>query len=346
MWFAPLWVAAQTVEMAPVKSQSVSRQLRLPAELTAYERVDLTARVGGYVERVLVDRGAFVKRGQVLVELSAPEMAAQIAEAQARAASQKSQQAEAEAREAAAAATLERMAKAAKTPGAVAGNELVLAEKQRDAARSSVASARESVRAAEAHVRALQELQSYLKVTAPFEGQVIERMAHPGMLAGPAAGPLLRLENVARLRLTVAVPENEAGRIPRGARLTFAVPAYPGQTFEGVVARVPQSLDAKTRTLPAELEVANGGGRLAPGMYAEVVWPSNQADVLLVPATAVVTTTERVFVIRAHQGKAEWIAVKKGPAHGDLVEVSGALRPGDAVVKRASDEIRPGQPLR
>jgi membrane fusion protein, multidrug efflux system len=98
--------------------------------------------------------------------------------------------------------------------------------------------------------------------------------------------------------------------------------------------------------MPVELDVTNRDGSLAPGMYPSVKWPIRSAKpALYVPKTSVVTTTERVFVIRSREGKAEWVDVKKGPAEGDLIEVMGALRAGDRVVRRGTDEIRPGAPL-
>jgi multidrug efflux pump subunit AcrA (membrane-fusion protein) len=124
------------------------------------------------------------------------------------------------------------------------------------------------------------------------------------------------------------------------------VPAYPGETFHGVVKRMSRSLDPKTRSMPVELEVENGGLRLAPGMYAQVSWPVRRPHPsLLVPAGSIVTTSERVFVIRLKEGKAEWVNVERGNASGDLVEVLGPLHEGDLVVRRGSDELRPGTPL-
>jgi membrane fusion protein (multidrug efflux system) len=129
----------------------------------------------------------------------------------------------------------------------------------------------------------------------------------------------------------------------KGARVGFTAPAYPGETFFGVVSRIAHSLDPKTRTMPVELDVANRGDRLAAGMYPAVQWPVRSArKMLLVPPTAIVTTSERVFVIRVRDGAAEWVDVKKGPPQGDLVEVLGPLAEGDTVVRRGSDEIRPG----
>jgi RND family efflux transporter MFP subunit len=145
----------------------------------------------------------------------------------------------------------------------------------------------------------------------------------------------------------MAVPESDVAGIVAGARVPFTVPAYPGQTFTGTVARAARILDPKTRTMPVELDVANPGGRLAPGMYPEAQWPVRKGGAaLLIPPTAIATTTERSFVIRVEEGKAKYVAVKKGAAHGDLVEVMGALKEGDVLVRRATDELREGSAIR
>jgi RND family efflux transporter MFP subunit len=309
--------------------------------------VSLHARVAGYVDKVLVDRGSAVKQGQLLVELSAPEMAARIAEAESRVHGAQSDRIQAEAQLAAAQSTWDKLKKAAETPGVIAGNELTLAEKQVDAARALVSARRQAVDAAEAAVRAQKLVEDYLQITAPFDGVVTDRLVHPGALVGPGADPvLLVIQQVSHLRLTVAVPEQDIGGIVSGAKVEFRVPAFPERTYTGTVARVAHSLDPKTRTMPVELDVLNRDGSLSPGMYPSVKWPVRRSrPSLLVPKTAVVTTAERTFVIRGRDGKAEWVDVKKGAADGDLIEVMGNLEAGDMVVRRATDEIRDGASL-
>jgi|SRR5688572_10807659 len=339
---------AQAPETVIVKSAAVSRQLRLPGELLPYLKVELRARVSGYVESVEVDRGSVVKKGQTLVRLSAPELAAQVAEAEARTLAVEAQRAEAEAKALGAQSTFERLKQAALTPGVIAGNELVVAEKQAEAMRATVKALEAAAAAARSSVAPLKQMQSYLEVTAPFDGVITERHAHPGELAGPgtSAPPLLVLEQNSRLRLVVAVPESDIGGIRKGTKLAFRVPAYPGRQFSGTIARVATSLDAKTRTMPIELDVVNPGGALAPGMYPEVDWSSHRSrPSLLVPPTSVVTTTERTFVIRVRDGKAEWVNVMKGALAGEMVEVLGDLREGDRILRRATDEIRDGSPV-
>ena len=95
-----------------------------------------------------------------------------------------------------------------------------------------------------------------------------------------------------------------------------------------------------------ELDAYNKDGTLAPGMYPTVEWPVSTAQPLpVVPSTSVVTSTERTFVITVVNGRAHWVNVRKGTALGDSVAVQGELKPGEKVIKRASDEIREGSPV-
>jgi len=337
----------QSNELTPVVSKPVSRTIDLPAEIQPYLNVTLHSRVTGFVENVLVDRGSLVKQGDLLVELSAPEMKAQIAEAESKLQAGEAERVQAEAKLAGAQSTLERMREAAKTPGAIAGNELVLAEKEVDADKALVTSRQQASHAVQATVDALKTIESYLKITAPFEGIVTDRLVHPGALVGPNGNtPLMVLQQVSKLRVVVSVPEEDVGAIVRGASVFFRVPAYPERTFSGTVARIPRVLDPKTRSMGVELDVVNRDQSLSPGMYPTVSWPiRNAQQALFVPKTSVVTTTERTFVIRNKNGRAEWVDVKKGPSDGDLIQIIGPLKPGDRVVKRATDEIREGTVL-
>jgi RND family efflux transporter MFP subunit len=304
--------------------------------------VSLHAKIPGYVERVLVDRGSPVKRGDLLIEMTAPEMKAQIAEAESKVQAAESDRFQAEAQLAAAQSTRDRLKKAAETPGAIAGNELIQAEKQVEAAEALVRSREQASHAAQAAVQSQKDLEAYLRITAPFEGFVTDRMVHPGALAGPDS-PLLVVQQVSHLRLVVPVPEEDVGGIMRGGSVAFRVPAYPERTYSGTVARISHMLDPKTRTMPVELDVVNRDGSLAPGMYPSVKWPvRRERPALYVPKTSVVTTTERTFVIRDQNGHAEWVDVRKGASEDNLVEVMGNLRPGDRVMRLGTDELREG----
>jgi RND family efflux transporter MFP subunit len=343
-----LTAGAQTVELAPVVSKQISRTVELPGELQPFLAVSLHAKIPSYVERVFVDRGSPVKPGDLLVELSAPELKTRIAEAESKVQAADADRVQAEAQLAAAVSTSDRLKKAAETPGAIAGNELTQAQKQVEAAQAVVNSRVQARRVAESAVQAERDVEAYLKITAPFEGVVTDRLVHPGALVGPAADPaLLVIQQVSRLRLIVPVPEEDIGGVAPRASVIFRVPAYPERAYSGTVARIAHALDAKTRTMAVELDVFNRDGSLDPGMYPSVKWPVRRAhSALFVPKTAVVTTTERTFVIRSQQGRAEWVDVKKGESEGDLVEVLGNLKSGDMVVRRATDELHEGAAIK
>lgn len=340
-------LAAAQTEMVAVVSKPVSRTIDLPGEFQPFLRVEVHAKLAGYVERVLVDRGSVVKQGQPLAELSAPEIKAGMAEAQAHVQAVEADRLQAEAQLAGAQSALDHLKKAAETPGVIAGNEVIQAEKMVDAAKALVQSREQSRKAAQAVVDTEKELEAYLKIAAPFDGVVTQRLVHPGALVGPPTNPsLFVLEQIAHLRLVVAVPESVVGGIVKGAKVSFKVPAYPERAFSGTITRLAHSLDEKSRTMPVELDVANPGDALSPGMYPTVSWPVKRTlPVLYVPKTSIVTTNERTFVIRDHDGKAEWVNVKKGVADGDLQEVSGDLKAGDQLVRRGTDELRDGAPL-
>ena len=343
---APAPAAANAaVEVVRVTSKAVERQVKLPGELEPYLAVPMYAKLPGFVKRVAVDRGSTVKQGQVLVTLEAPEIQAQIAEAQSKAQALGLQRAEAEAKLASAQSTYDRLKAASATPGVVAENDVIVAQKNAEAAQALVRSYEDSIKAAQAQVESVNDLEQYLTLKAPFDGIITERNVHPGALVGTGTSspPLLRLHQVSRLRLVVAVPEALVGAMVKDARVPFTVPAYPGETFYGVANLVAHNLDEKTRSMPVELDVKNSDLRLSAGMYPEVQWPVRRPQPsLLLPPTTIVTTTERTFVVRVNNGVAEWVNVSRGARVGDLIEVFGALKEGDTIVRRGTDEIREG----
>jgi len=307
------------LETVQVEAQLIQAETVLQGELFPYQSVSLFARVPGYVERITVDRGSAVKAGQVILTLQAPELGAQRTEAEAKAQGDE--------------LTLKRLLVAASTPGSVSKQEL----DQADAV----------FRATSARALALRAQEQYLVLTAPFDGVVTERNVHPGALVGPptspSALPPVRIEHIARLRLTVFVPEAYAHSIPQGVQLSFSVRAFPNDRFSAPLSRVAHSLDSKTRTMPIELDVNNTDGKLAPGMFAQVVWPVvRKTPSLLVPVSAVVKSTERTFVDRVHEGTVEQVLVRLGLTQGGKVEVFGDLQKGDLILVRGREDLPAG----
>src|SRR5207237_2224298 len=177
--------APPSVEVVRVTSKAVERQVKLPGEFQPYLAVPIYAKLAGFVKRVAVDRGSTVKQGQVLVTLEAPEMQAQITEAQSKAQALGLQRAEAEAKLAAAQSTYDRLKAASATPGVVAENDVVVAQKNAEAAQALVRSYEDSIKAAQAQVQSVRDLEQYLTLKALFEGIITERNVHQGALVGP-----------------------------------------------------------------------------------------------------------------------------------------------------------------
>lgn len=315
--------SAFSVDPVPVVEKLLDATTALPGELTPYEQVDIYPRANGFVRTVKVDRGSLVKKGDLLVRLDAPELASQRLEAEARVAGDRS--------------TRDRLRAAQKqTPGAVAEHDIELAEA--------------ALQASSARVGSLRAMESYLIVTAPFDGIVTERGIHPGALVGPPAGgkgtPMVKMESVARLRLTVAVPEDQTSALKLGDAIEFSVRGWPQRTFRASLVRVAHSVDPRTRTMPVELDADNADGALAAGMYATVSWHARRpAPTLFVPESAICQGTERTFLVRIKNGQADPVTVQRGVSVGGTVEVFGNLQAGDVVARRGSEELKAGTPV-
>jgi membrane fusion protein (multidrug efflux system) len=336
------------LEVSTVISQTLNTVARLPAELMPYQIVDIYARETGFVKSINVDRGSKVKQADLLVELDAPELVAQRAQAGAAYQSAQSQLAASQAKLAADRATYQRMSNAAKTPGVIAGNDLDIEQKTVQSGEAIVEALQKAADAAQEGLHAVEQRESYLTITAPFDGQITTRFVHPGALVGPAGGPgamtaLLRLETLTRLRLVVPVPESDAAGVPEGTQVSFTVPSFPGRTFNAPIARISHGVDVNTRTMPVELDVNDPLAQLVPGTFCEVEWPVHRTyPTLFVPVTSVGSDLERTFVVRVRQNKTEWVDVKTGVRTGNAIEVFGDLQAGDQVAIRGTDQLRPG----
>lgn len=336
------------VDAIRVKSEKLKTTERLPAELLPYEAVDMYAKETGFVKSIRVDRGSKVKEGELIAVIEAPELVAQRAQANASYQSAESQLAAAEARLSADQATYEHMQSAAKVPGVVAANDLAISEKTAESDRANVTALRKTADAAQENLKAVAQLESYLNITAPFDGEITTRYVHPGTLVGPAAGaaatkPIVRIETTRRHRLEVPVPENDVAGIPEGTVVNFSVPSFPGRTFHAPIARISHEVDLKTRTMPVELDVTDPQAELIPGIFSQVEWPIQRTyPTLLVPTSAVASDLQRSFVIRISQNRVEWVDVTTGTRANNLVEIFGNLHEGDVVAVRGTDQLRNG----
>jgi len=334
------------VEATPVKSLQPAMQTVLPGELKPWNKAHMFPRVKGYVGRVLADRGTVVKKGDVLALLEAPEIVSALNHAKAQVAAAEASLIEQRAKARASTLTYQRMTETNRTKGAVSANEMDMAFSRMSADSALATAAQNNLLAAQAQHASQAQLVNYLTVRAPFDGTVTERNISPGELVGPdgTTKPMFVLEDHEKLRLTVAVPENLSNSISDKAAVSFTVQADPQRTYEARFARSANSLAENNRTMMTEFDVDNRGGALKAGMYAQVSLPvMRNRPTLFVPRTALVQSTEGVFVIRLNEQVAEWLAVQKGNALDSLIEVFGPLHDGETVVLKANEELRNGQ---
>lgn len=341
--------AEPQVATVTVQALQPSKRVTLPGELKPWNRVSIYAKVKGFVRDIPVDRGTFVRKGQLLARLDAPEVLSELSQAQAQLQAQEATLVEQTTRARASRLTYNRLQQTARMEGAVSANELdqALAKMQADSAMVAVANG--SVQAARSNYQAKTELRQYLTITAPFDGMIIERNISPGALvgSGDSGKPLFVLEDSRTLRLTVAIPETFANQLPAKSSVSFTVNAIPEHQFTAKLARSAESLVETNRAMMAEFDVNNTSHVLKSGMYAEVTLPvERSAKTLFVPTSSVVSSSEKMFVIRVRDNHAQWVSVQKGNVVDSLVEVFGDLQQGEPIVKAASEEIRDGQAIK
>lgn len=313
-----------------LSKKKVSKSLRIPAELRAYEKAEIHAKVEAYVQRVNVDIGDKVGKGQVLAVLDAPEVMAEYAEAQAKFN-------EAEARYKSSKDRYGRILNASSEEGVISTSEVIQSKNQMladSAAWASMGSTAEAFR----------QLQAYLTIRAPFQGVVTSRQIDVGHFVGNnETTPMFTVETIDKFRLQIHVPETYVNDEPINETLIFSAEAVPEQEFEAKLARKSGSIDADTRTEIWEYEYLNVSGKLKPGMYAMANLSLQRATTsFVIPYTAMVTSMEKQFVIRVNDNKAQWVDVRKGIPMNEGIEIFGNLKEGDTLLVRGSEEIKEG----
>jgi membrane fusion protein (multidrug efflux system) len=330
-------VEVPAVELVPAQKGKLSSTIAVPGELIPYQEVDLYAKITSYVKKLLVDIGSQVHAGQLLATLEAPEINSQLASAESRIKQQ-------EAVLYASKATYDRLLSTSKTPGTVSQNDLEQAEAKMNSDQANVEASKSVYKEVAANL-------DYLQIRAPFDGVVSARNVNLGAYVGPAGKgsdlPLFVIQDQNRMRLVISVPELYTGGLSNKDEVTFSVKALPNQKFKAKVMRLAGALDEKLRSERLEMDVYNKDKKLLPGMYADVDVPIPSKDsTFIVPKTAVVTSTEKVFIIKVVNHHAQWVDVKKGFQSGDKMEVYGNLKQDDKVVRQATDEIRDGSEVK
>jgi membrane fusion protein, multidrug efflux system len=318
-------------DLVTVGKGSVEQVVKLPAQLAAYQEVSIFPKVNGYVVSVLVDVGSHVRQGQLLMILEAPELAEAVTQA-------KERYAQALSGFAMSRDNYERLKEAAQTPGAISPMDLVSARSKMDAD-SALGNAEK------ANWQKQQAMLGYLRVTAPFTGVITIRNVHPGALVSAESKdkPMLELKEVKRLRLQIDVPEAVAGTLHQNDTLSYYLNAFPGKKMTGRIARISMNISTQFRSERVELDVYNDDEVLTPGMYADVLFQSrSNANMLVVPKSAVVTSTERKYVIVVRDGKTVKVDVATGNESSNRVEIFGNVQPEEEVIASANDEIKEG----
>lgn len=316
-------------QLDTVKAGGVSIEQKLPAQLAAYQEVSIFPKVNGYVQSVLVDVGSQVRAGSLLMVLEAPELQQAVAQARER-------YSRAKADFSIDREKYDRLMEAARTPGAISPLDIstVKAKLEADSSLSN---------AERANWQIQQTMLGYLRVTAPFDGVITERNVHPGALVSAATKdkPMLELKQVSHLRLQIDVPEALSARLKQGDTVAFYVSALQGKRMVATISRKSMNMNMQFRTERMELDVANPDAVLAPGMYADVLLHAEgDTRAVNVPRSAVVTSTERKYVLCSENGKIRKVDVTTGGLSADRAEIYGAIHPGDLVVINANDEMK------
>ena len=325
---------ANKYQYGNVSEKVLSSSAQLPGQLIPFNEVNLFPKVNGFVKQILVDRGSIVKKGQLLVVLEAPEMESQLAAAN-------SQYDQAKENAEASKEKYERLKEAAQEPGSVSPLDL-------DNAQAKMKADQAMVSAQMSNVQSVQTMNSYLRISAPFDGMIIQRNVSPGALVAPGKTgdqPVLVLQDIHKMRLKVSIPEDDVDKVDLSKPVSFVFNAMPGQTQTAKISRSANSLGSLQQEA-IEIDVENKDGQLKPGMYAEVNIPLlSGAKSLLVPNTAIIRSTEHEYIIKDDEGKANLINIKEGLASSDSTEVFGDLKPNDKILIHASDEIKQGDPV-
>jgi membrane fusion protein (multidrug efflux system) len=318
--------APVTVKLAQPRRGDIIRSVSLPASVTANQQATLYSKVGGYLKTISVDKGDDVKQGQLLAEIEAPEVIADFTRYKAEA-----EIADLDYKRASDARQ--------KSP------DLVVQQ--------SVDAAKAKSLMAKANLERAETLLGFCRITAPFPGVITRRAVDPGAFvpsatSGSAAqnAVVVTLMDFDKVRVQVAVPENEVPLIQKGLPAKVLVEELPGRAFEGSVTRFSQALDDATKTMLTEIDLENSKHELRPGMYATArIGVEKHTDALLIPVEAAVIEKSGTSVFIVADGKAKKTPVKTGFNDGLSVEILDGLAPNQPVILVGKLVLSSGQPV-
>jgi RND family efflux transporter MFP subunit len=350
------WTQAEAIPTVSVvmPQRGVSGlQLVLPGDIQAWHDAPIYARVNGYLKNWYFDYGARVKTGQLLAEIEAPDLDGQLAAAQAKLNAANSEVKVRQAEQDFAKTTYERWRDSPK--GVVSVQETQSKKGDYDSGTARLNAAQAEVNAAKGEVDRLQALESFKRITVPFDGVVTERNTDIGALinagsgVGGGSGPVLfRVADVHKMRIFVKVPQKMSAGLQAGMTAELVLPQYPDKTFNAVVATTSRAINMTSRTLLVELDADNPNDLLQPGTYAQVHFnlPANP-DIMHVPTSALLFQEHgsEVAVI-GQDNKIQLKKVTLGRNLGTRIEVLKGLSPSDRVVNSPSDLLAEGDVVR
>ena len=355
---------AVTVGTVKLEARPLVQRLTVSSELVPFQEIDVYAKEAGYVKQLLVDYGSRVRQGQLMAVLEIPELEAQLEQDKAMIHAQNDEITRAEhevSRVKAQHDVLhlqhERLAGVAKArPDLVAQQEVddalgkdLAAESQLEATQGAYRAAQSELVVAKAKLTHDVALYQYSRISAPFDGVVTQRYANLGALmqAGTTstqATPLVRLSQESLYRLVIPVPETYVKYIRIGDPVEVRVPSL-DRSFVGKVTRFSVDVSASTRTMHTEVDVANTGNQLVPGLYAEALLTlSQRAKALAVPLQAVNRKSSGTSIDVVGAGNVvEERPVALGVETANYAEVASGAREGDQVIVSDRSGIKPGQ---
>ena len=305
-------------------------EIVLPGGAQAFVDAPIYARTNGYLKKWYFDIGARVKEGQLLAEIETPEVDQQLEQARAQLETAKAN------------------LNLAKTTADRWKTLLELdsvSKQETDQAVSNLQAQKANVDSNAANVHRLEEMQSFEKVYAPFDGIITARNTDLGALinAGAATTPgreLFRLAAIHTLRVFVSVPEPYSRSAIPGAIATLTLDEFPGEVFRGTLARNANAIDPVSRTLLVEVDVDNPAGKLLPGAYMSVhLKLPKQIRSVTIPANTLLFRAEGLRVGAVRNNRAALVPIKIGRDYGDTVEVLSGLQPTDTIIADPSDSL-------
>jgi len=312
---------------------ALSSEIALPGNTQAFTDTPIYSRTSGYLKNWYFDIGAHVRKGQLMAQIETPELDEQLQVAQA---DLKSVQANLDLAD----VTSGRYQNLLKTNS--------VSKQETDVAMSDATAKKAAVDASMANVRRLQQLQSFEKVYAPFDGIVTARNIDIGALiqAGEntTTKELFHLAAIGKIRVFVAVPEAYSAAIKDGGKASLTLDEYPGRQFVGTIARNSNAIDQTTRTLNVEVDIDNPKGELLPGAYVFVHFkvPEHAAS-LMIPSNTLLFRAEGLRVGVVRNGRVQLTPIKIGRDEGANVEIASGLTTSDAVILNPSDSLASGE---